>query len=91
NQPVIGTLLVVDDEDDLQFILGEHLRAIGFEVLEARDGREAVEIAIERLPDLIIMDIALPVMDGVAATRVLRANARTASIPVVMLTARSAT
>ena len=89
--PLLGTVLVVDDEDDLRSLLGAHLRSVGFDVLEARDGREAVEIATERLPDVIIMEIGLPVMDGVTATRVLRADARTTSIPVVMLTARSRT
>ncbi len=87
----LGTLLVVEDEDDLRFILGEHLRGVGFEVIEAKNGREALETACERLPDLIIMDVGLPVMDGVAVTRALRADPRTASIPVVMLTGRTRT
>ena len=87
----IGSLLVVDDEDELRFILVQHLRTVGFEVLEARTGQEAIDTAIERQPDLIIMDVGLPGMDGVAATRALRADVRTESIPVVMLTARSQT
>ena len=84
-----GTLLLVDDESELRFVLGAHLRAAGFEVIEAADGCTAVRLARERVPDVIIMDIGLPGMDGIAATRVLKADERTASIPVIMLTARS--
>lgn len=84
-----GTLLVVEDEPELRFILSIHLRAVGFEVLEASTGREGVRCAIERLPDVIIMDVGLPEMDGLSATRALRADERTAHIPVIMLTARS--
>ena len=84
-----GTLLVVDDEDELRFILMQHLRAEGFDVIEAGDGRQAVDRAGEEQPDVIIMDVGLPIMDGVAATEALRADPRTASIPVIMLTARS--
>jgi len=84
-----GTLLVVEDEPELRFILSVHLRADGFEVLEASTGREGVRCAIERLPDVIIMDVGLPELDGLSATRALRADERTAHIPVIMLTARS--
>jgi response regulator RpfG family c-di-GMP phosphodiesterase len=85
----LGTLLVVEDEDDLRFILMAHLRAAGFTALEAVDGAAAVKIAAERMPDLIIMDVGLPKMDGIAATKALKADERTAHIPVIMLTARS--
>lgn len=84
-----GSILLVEDEAELRFILGVHLRAAGFEVIDASEGGKAVELAVERHPDLIIMDVGLPGMDGVAATRVLRADARTADIPIIMLTARS--
>ena len=84
-----GSILLVEDEAELRFILGVHLRAAGFEVIDASDGGKAVEFAVERRPDLIIMDVGLPGMDGVAATRLLRADARTADIPIIMLTARS--
>ena len=87
----IGTILVVEDEAELRFILVAHLRASGFEVLEAVDGLKAVELAADKLPDLILMDIGLPVMDGIAATRALKSDGRTSSIPIIMLTARSRT
>ncbi len=85
----IGSILVVEDEPELRFILVAHLRGSGFEVLEAGDGLKAVEVATEKLPDLIIMDVGLPEMDGIAATRALKTDGRTAAIPIVMLTARS--
>ena len=68
----IGSILVVEDEPELRFILVAHLRGSGFEVLEATDGMKAVELATEKLPDMIIMDVGLPGMDGVAATRALK-------------------
>ena len=86
-----GRLLVVEDDAELRFILVAHLRAAGFEVLEASDGSAGVKRAQESLPDVILMDVGLPVMDGITATRTLKADPRTASIPIVMLTARSGT
>ncbi len=84
-----GTVLIVEDETELLFILTAHLRAAGFAVLEAVDGIKAIELATSRQPDVIIMDIGLPLLDGLAATRTLKADNRTAHIPVIMLTARS--
>jgi response regulator RpfG family c-di-GMP phosphodiesterase len=85
-----GTVLIVEDEAELRFILTAHLRAAGFDVLEAEEGAAAVELATERQPDVIIMDIGLPGgMDGISATRMLKASERTAHIPVIILTARS--
>ena len=87
----LGRILVVEDEAKLRFILATHLRSAGFEVLEATDGCAAMEIATEHLPELIIMDVGLPGMDGVAATRALKSDRRTADVPVIMLTGRSKT
>lgn len=84
-----GTVLIVEDDDELQFILTTHLSAMGFACVSSRDGASAIQEAINSPPDLIIMDIGLPVVDGIAATRALKADARTADIPVIMLTARS--
>ncbi len=86
---LIGTVLVVEDDPELRFILGAHLRAAGFEILEAVEGQRAYELAVERRPDIVIMDIGLPGMDGMAATRLMKGDERTREIPVVMLTARS--
>jgi response regulator RpfG family c-di-GMP phosphodiesterase len=89
--PPLGTVLIVEDEEELRFILTAHLRAAGFEVLEAADGAAAIDLTVQRRPDLIILDIGLPVLDGIAVTRTLKADPRTSSIPVIMLTARSGT
>lgn len=86
-KPVKGTILIVEDETELRFILVENLRAAGYHVLEQSDGQQCIDCAIQHLPDVIIMDVGLPVMDGIAATRALKANEKTACIPVIMLTA----
>ena len=67
-----ATVLVVDDSDDVRTLVCMRLRLAGYDVVEARDGREAVEVAKATRPALILMDIQMPVMDGLAATRLLR-------------------
>lgn len=79
-------VLVVDDFADNREMYSEYLSFSGYDVIEARNGKEALEAAQERLPDIIIMDLSLPVMDGWEATRRLKADARTRQIPVVALT-----
>jgi len=79
-------VLVVDDYEDAREMYAEYLQYSGFRVAEARTGVEALERAFELLPDLILMDLSLPVMDGWEATRRLKADARTKTIPVVALT-----
>ncbi len=90
-QESLGTILVVEDEPDLRFILTAHLRSAGYGVIESDDGYAAIAAAVEHQPDLVIMDVGLPKMDGFAATRALKGDERTARIPVLMLTARSST
>ena len=80
-------ILVVDDEPDIRMLLRDQLELEGFRVLEAGRALEAVEIARDRQPDLITMDLMLPDLDGFEAIRLLRANARTLEIPVVILSA----
>ena len=79
-------VLVVDDFADNREMYSEYLSFSGYEVIEARNGKEAVDAATSRLPDIIIMDLSLPVMDGWEATRRLKADDRTRKIPVVALT-----
>ena len=86
NAPLI---LVVDDYQDAREMYAEYLQFSGFRVAEARNGNEAVEQAFALLPDLILMDLSLPGMDGWEATRVLKADQRTKQIPVVALTGLS--
>jgi CheY-like chemotaxis protein len=79
-------ILVVDDYEDAREMYAEYLRFCGFRVAEARNGNEALEQAFSLMPDLILMDLSLPGMDGWEATRQLKADPRTARIPVVALT-----
>ena len=79
-------ILVVDDYQDAREMYAEYLQFSGFRVAEARNGNEAVNQAFELKPDLILMDLSLPGMDGWEATRVLKADERTRHIPVVALT-----
>ena len=79
-------VLLVDDYPDAREMYSEYLQYSGFDVLEAGNGIEALQQAIDREPDIILMDLSLPVMDGWEATRRLKADPRTARIPVVALT-----
>ena len=79
-------ILVVDDYADAREMYAEYLRFCGFRVAEARNGNEALEQAFSLMPDLILMDLSLPGMDGWEATRQLKADPRTSRIPVVALT-----
>jgi len=78
--------LVVDDNEKNLKLARDVLRHAGFRTLEASTGRAAVTLAVEQLPDVILMDIRLPDMDGTMAVRELKNDARTAAIPVVALT-----
>ena len=79
-------VLLVDDYPDAREMYSEYLQYSGFDVIEAGNGIEALQQAAERSPDIILMDLSLPVMDGWEATRRLKADRRTAGIPVVALT-----
>jgi CheY-like chemotaxis protein len=79
-------VLVVDDYPDAREMYCEYLEYSGFEVIAAGNGMEALERAVDERPDIILMDLSLPVMDGWEATRRLKSDARTAKIPVVALT-----
>jgi CheY-like chemotaxis protein len=79
-------VLLVDDYPDAREMYMEYLEFSGFDVVEAGNGMEALQRAVDSAPDIILMDLSLPVMDGWEATRRLKADKRTASIPVVALT-----
>jgi CheY-like chemotaxis protein len=83
------TILVVEDYDDARYLIKIMLQMLGHNVIEATDGREALEYAQEKRPDLILMDLALPVMDGVTATKQIRQLDGMADVPVVCVTAHS--
>lgn len=84
-----GTVLVVDDEADLVELIGLNLRRNGYHVLTASNGDEALDKARKLLPDLIILDVMMPGLDGTEVTRRLRASAETEHLPILMLTART--
>jgi two-component system cell cycle response regulator DivK len=79
-------VLVVDDYPDAREMYAEYLEFSGFDVIQAVNGMEALQRAVDAAPDIILMDLSLPVMDGWEATRRLKEDARTNSIPVVALT-----
>jgi CheY-like chemotaxis protein len=82
-------LLLVEDNEASREGLSRHLRRRGFEVLLAVDGRQALETARAGAPDLILMDMSLPILDGWEATRLLKADPATCHIPVISLTAHA--
>lgn len=83
-------ILVVDDEPDALELIDVNLRAAGFEVILADDGREALQKARAIMPDLIVLDVMLPETDGLEVCKTLRRENATARIPIIMLTARAA-
>ena len=87
--PTGQKLLLVEDNEDNRIIYSTVLRHIGYVVVEAHDGNEAVAAARREKPDLILMDISIPGMDGWEATRVLRADEATRHIPIIALTAHA--
>ena len=80
-------ILMVDDDLDLCLIFQTVFELLGYDSILAVNGKEAVEIATTQKPDLILMDIMMPVMDGYQATRMIRQNPKTRSIPVIAVTA----
>ena len=83
-----GKILVVDDEVYILHILDFSLGAEGFEVITANNGELAVGKAKEEKPDLIVLDIMMPVLDGYETLKKLKADAQTKDIPVILLTAK---
>lgn len=83
-------ILIVDDEVDICDLIELNLRSAGFEQIKTvHDGNDAIKIIYEWCPDLIILDLMLPGADGLSVCKTLKSNAKTSSIPVIMLTARS--
>lgn len=88
---MIQKVLIADDEAHMLRVAELALRRGGYTLLIARNGREAVEITRTEKPNLIVMDVQMPVLDGLNALREIKADPATASIPVIMLTARGHT
>lgn len=87
--PGAARLLLVEDNELNRDMLARRLRRRGFEVDHAADGQEAIERTRSWQPDLVLMDMSLPVMDGYAATAALKADPATADVPVIALTANA--
>ncbi|HOD12080.1 MAG TPA: ATPase, T2SS/T4P/T4SS family [Candidatus Omnitrophota bacterium] len=83
------TILIVDDEEDIRRVLRMRLVKEGYDVIEACNGEQGIKAAYQNKPSLILMDIMMPVLDGVSATLKIKTHLETASIPVVMLTAKT--
>ena len=82
-------ILLIEDNDRNRDMLSRHLTRKGYQMLVASDGEQGIAMAQAKPPDLILMDMSLPVLDGWEATRRLKAMAQTKSIPVVALTAHA--
>lgn len=82
-------VLVADDDEDILQLVVLRLGRSGYDVISATDGEAAVELAQARRPDLVVVDVAMPRLDGLEITRILRARDETASIPILLLTART--
>jgi len=84
-----GSILVIDDEPDLIELVRYNLMKEGFQVSAAPDGESGLAVARREMPDVVVVDLMLPGIDGLEVCRVLRADERTAQIPVIMLTAKT--
>ncbi|HEX20606.1 MAG TPA: response regulator [Acidiferrobacteraceae bacterium] len=82
-------ILVVEDNDMNRDMLSRRLSRKGFDVISAVDGQQGISLAVEESPDLILMDMSLPVMDGWEATRLLKAKEQTRDIPIIGLSAHA--
>ena len=87
-RPVTGPLLLIaDDEEDILELLGFRLERAGYEIVRARDGEEALRLALEHLPSLVLLDVMMPGLDGYEVARRLRGDERTSAMPIILLTA----
>jgi two-component system cell cycle response regulator DivK len=87
NRDALPTIMVVEDFEDNRFMMRRLLEMSGYQVLEAVNGEEAVEIAKRERPSLILMDLSLPLLDGLAATRRIRQEAELRDVPIVAVSA----
>ena len=85
------TILVVEDAEDARYLMRLELERLGYLVIEAEDGKRAVEMALADRPDIILMDLSLPIMDGFAATEKIRATDGLEGVPIIAVTAHQET
>ena len=84
---MVKTILIVEDDPRNLTLFRDLLQVSGYKTIEATDGKQGIELAKTGKPDLILMDIQMPKIDGLEATRILKANATTSNIPILALTA----
>ncbi len=82
-------ILIVEDEKDIVKMLEYNLKKEGFQVVSSRDGEEALDLAVRENPDLVILDLMLPGLDGLEVCKILKKESKTSHIPIIMLTAKS--
>ena len=82
-------ILIAEDEPDMAMLLGDRLKEEGYEIHVARDGKEALVKSKDLMPDLMLLDISLPKLDGFHVLQAIKKNTETAAIPVIVLTARA--
>jgi two-component system cell cycle response regulator DivK len=80
------TILIVEDVEDARYFMRLELEQLGYFVIEAEDGAKAVEIALHEHPDIILMDLTLPVMDGLSATAIIRNDEQMSKVPIIAVT-----
>ena len=83
------TILLADDEEALHKVLGKRLQLWGFQVLPAMDGQEAVQLAKTQHPDLILLDVMMPTLNGLDAAHQLKQDPATSRIPIILVTAKA--
>ena len=85
------TVLIVEDVEDSRYFMRLELEQLGYLVIEAEDGKKAVELALQEHPDIILMDLTLPVMDGLAAAAKIRSHEEMREVPIIAVTAHQET
>jgi len=85
------TVLIVEDSDDARYFMRLSLEQLGYLIIEAENGAVAVEVAQRERPDIILMDLSLPILDGIAATEKIRASDGLGAVPVIAVTAHQET
>jgi DNA-binding response OmpR family regulator len=82
-------VLIVEDDADIRELVAFKLRQVGYDVRTALDGEEGLQLAVDATPDVVLLDLMMPKLSGLDVCRELRARAATASVPIIMLTAKA--
>ena len=88
SSPTKPVILIADDDEDILHLIAFRLERSGYTVVSAKDGAEALQLAREHVPDLAVLDVRMPKLDGYEVTRALRADEATRRMPIILLTAK---